>query len=122
MVIKHIAFTMYSVKEMARARDFYEKALGLTLGVNYEDKWVEYYPGGTGCLAITTEVPQVRPSARHGGSISFEVDDIEAAIKDLKAKGVKVLAEVFATPVCKMAYVADPDGNSVGLHQKNPGR
>jgi predicted enzyme related to lactoylglutathione lyase len=122
MAIKHIAFTMYSVKDMAAARDFYEKTLGLTLGGDYGGKWVEYYPGGSGCLAITTMVPQVKPSARHGGSVSFEVDDIEATMKDLKAKGVKVLAEVFSSPVCRMAYVADPDGNSVGLHQKNPGR
>lgn len=121
MAIKHIAFTMYSVRDMAKARNFYESILGLTLGADYEGKWVEYHPG-SGAFAITTEVPQVKPSARHGGSISFEVDDIEATMKDLEAKGVKVLAKTFATPVCKMAYVSDPDGNSVGLHQKNAGR
>lgn len=122
MAVKHIAFTMHSVTDMARARRFYERDLGLELGHDYEGKWVEYYPGGTGCFAITNMVPQVKPSVDHGASISFEVDDIERTVKDLKAKGVKVLADVFATPVCRMAYVADPDGNSVGLHQKNAGR
>jgi predicted enzyme related to lactoylglutathione lyase len=122
MAVKHIAFTMYSVRDMAKAREFYEKHLGLTLGHDYEGKWVEYYPGGNGCFAITSMVPQVKPSARHGGSISFEVDDIEATVKELEAKGVKVAAKTFSTPVCKMAYLLDPDGNSVGLHQKHPGR
>lgn len=121
-MIKHIAFTMYSVKDVARSREFYEQDLGLELGADYEGKWVEYYPGGTGCFAITSMVPQVKPSADHGGSIAFEVHDVDATLKGLRGRGVRVLVEPFDTPVCRMAYVADPDGNSVGLHQKKPNR
>ncbi len=120
-MIKHIAFTMYSVRDMAKARKFYEQDLGLKMTADYESKWVEYHLG-TSCFAITNMVPQVKPSASHGGSIAFEVDDLDATMKDVKAKGVKVLAEPFSSPVCRMAVVADPDGNGVTLHQKNPGR
>lgn len=121
-MIKHIAFTMYSVRDMARARAFYEGTLGLTLGHDYEGKWVEYYPGGAACFAITTMVDEVEPSADHGGSVAFEVDDLDKTLADLRAKKARFLTDVIDTPVCRMFYVADPDGNSVGLHQKAAGR
>jgi predicted enzyme related to lactoylglutathione lyase len=112
MSVKHIAFTAYPVKDMARAREFYERDLGLTLGKDFSGKWVEYYPGETGCFAISTMFKG------KGFGISFEVDDVDALFAALKAKGVKAGAEPFSSPVCRMAYVSDPDGNSVGLHQK----
>lgn len=49
-MIKHIAFTMYPVTDMARARRFYEDTLGLRLTRHEasEYEWVEYdLDGGT---------------------------------------------------------------------------
>ena len=112
MTVKHIAFTAYPVNDMARAKEFYEKALGLSPGNDFQGKWVEYYPGDTGCFAISTMFKG------KGFGISFEVDDVDALFAALKAKGAKVSVEPFSSPVCRMAYVEDPDGNSVGLHQK----
>jgi predicted enzyme related to lactoylglutathione lyase len=97
---------------MARARKFYEEALGLSLGKDFGGKWVEYYPGETGCFAISTMFKG------KGFGVSFEVDDLDGVFSRLKQGGAKVGAEPFSTPVCRMAYVSDPDGNSVGLHQK----
>jgi predicted enzyme related to lactoylglutathione lyase len=115
MAVKHIAFTSYPVKDMKRARAFYEGALGLTLGSEYEGKWVEYYLDN-GCFAITTFYPG------QGSGISFEVDDVDAVHKQLVAAGGKTKNEPFATPGCRMSVVLDPDGNVVMLHKKNEGR
>ena len=82
MKIKHIAFTLYPVKNMARARRFYEKVLGLKLGKNFGGKWVEYFPGGTGCFALTT-MTGAAPAANAGGSLAFEVADIDKAVARL---------------------------------------
>ena len=49
-MIKHIAFTMYPMADMARARRFYEDTLGLRLMRREasEFEWVEYdLDGGT---------------------------------------------------------------------------
>ena len=119
-MVKHIAFTMYPVKDMKRARRFYEKALGLKLTCSYEDKWVEYHLGGA-CFAITTMAPKVKPRPDAGG-ISFEVKDVDAAVKKLVKGGGKVLEPAFDTGVCRMAYVRDTEGNCVGLHKKAAGR
>lgn len=112
-MIKHIAFTMYPVKDMARARKFYENDLGLALTNNFRDEWVEYILEN-GCFAISTMIPKMAPSS----AIAFEVDDVDATVKDLKAKNVKVKVEPFSTPVCRMAIIQDPDGNAFTVHAK----
>ena len=119
--VRHIAFTMYPVKVMGRARRFYEDGLGLKLTNNFRDQWVEYHVGN-GCFAVTTMAQDVAPSAHSGGSIAFEVDDVDAALAKLRAAGARVKLEPFSTPVCRMAVVLDPEGNALTLHAKNPGR
>jgi predicted enzyme related to lactoylglutathione lyase len=119
-MIKKVAFTMYSVKDMSRAKNFYENTLGLKLSSTAGDgKWVEYDLPGGGCFAITTFVPEILPSSKEGGTIAFEVDNLETTMKELKAAGVQVKTDTFSTPVCKMSVVLDSEGNSLMLHQLN---
>ena len=116
-MLNKVAFTMYPVEDMPRARAFYEETLGLGPSRNgAASPWVEFDLPGGGCLAITT-VSQSQPSANAGGTIAFEVDDLPALIKDLSDKGVKFLADDIESPVCRMAICADPDGNSIILHK-----
>ena len=111
--VKHIAFTVYPVKNVARARKFYEKALGLKLGGEYaEGKWLEYYLGN-GCFAITTYFKG------KGVGIAFEVDDADAMYARLLKMGGKKHVAPFSSPVCRSAVVVDPDGNHVVVHAKN---
>ncbi len=111
-----IAFTVYPVTDIARARRFYETDLGLTVARVFEDAWVEYdLPGG--CFAITTIAECGSPSASAGGSIAFEGDDVDALVAQLRAKGVPIKLEPFDTPVCRGAVVLDPEGNAVILHK-----
>ena len=117
-MLQKVAFTMYAVKDMARARAFYEETLGLgpsPSGAN--SPWVEFDLPGGGCLAITTVVPDHQPSANAGGTIAFEVDDLAAMIADLRTKGVTMTAEDIESPVCRMAVCTDPDGNGIILHK-----
>ncbi|MEK7388325.1 MAG: VOC family protein [Elusimicrobiota bacterium] len=118
--VKHIAFTMYPVKDMARARRFYEEDLGLKLTNNYRDEWVEYHLDN-GCFAITTMAEDVAPSADSGGSIAFEVDDVDAMVNTLRGKKAVVKREPFSSPVCRMAVLLDSEGNVFSIHTKNPG-
>ncbi|MBI2384428.1 MAG: VOC family protein [Elusimicrobia bacterium] len=111
-MIKHIAFTMYSVKDMARARNFYEKKLHLKPAV-IGDRWHEYHLGN-GAFAITTALPDPQSAA----NIAFEVDDLDNELARLRKAGVKILNDDIESPVCWMAVIADPDGNSIILHEK----
>jgi len=116
-MLNKVAFTMYPVKDMPRARAFYEETLGLgPSGSGAASPWVEFDLPGGGCLANTTVTPN-EPSASAGGTIAFEVDDLAATVADLKAKGVAFAAEGIESPVCRMAIVKDPDGNAIILHK-----
>ena len=118
-MLKKVAFTMYPVEDTARARDFYETKLGLTVGSKSSNGVSTEYdlPGG-GCFALFRG-DQAKPSASAGGSIAFEVDDLDALVARLKADGVTVLQANIVSPVCRMAVIQDTEGNSLLLHQLN---
>ncbi|MHB8422851.1 MAG: VOC family protein [Leptospirales bacterium] len=117
-MIKSIAFTIYPVHNMTRARQFYEEDLGLGPTKDFENSWVEYdLPGGT--FILHTLLEAVEPSSTAGGCIAFEVDDLDRVVLGLKAKGYRFKIEPFSSPICRMAVVKDPEGNQVTLHQSN---
>lgn len=115
-MIRKVAFTMYPVSDMPRARAFYEGALGLTSGWPETSPWVEYDLPEGGCLAITT-VTGGKPSAEAGGTIAFEVGDLDALVADLRAREVRLVGDLVKGPHCRMMVCLDPDGNSIVLHQ-----
>ena len=64
-MINRVAFTMYPVTDLNRAREFYEGGLGLKPGYLIEKSWVEYDVGGTcfGLYAFRLPWEQNPPSA-----------------------------------------------------------
>jgi predicted enzyme related to lactoylglutathione lyase len=119
MKVTEIAFTGYPVTNIKRARQFYEEVLGLKATMVFDNgtvAWVEY-DIGPGTLAITNGAPDWKPSAG-GGAVALEVEDFEAAATQLKASGAQFRVQPMETPVCHMAVVADPDGNSVTIHKR----
>jgi predicted enzyme related to lactoylglutathione lyase len=116
-MFEKIAFTMYSVTDVARARAFYEDTLGLKVGMHGSHgdmHWVEYDLPGGGCLALTNTTG--RPPGG-GGTIAFEVSDLDALIADLKAKGVEFRGDIVKGPHCRMSHCLDSEGNAIMLHQ-----
>jgi predicted enzyme related to lactoylglutathione lyase len=116
-MFKKIAFTMYPVSDVPRARKFYEETLGLKPGLaggRGDMWWVEYDLPGGGCLAITNTTGD----SPGGGTVALEVEDLDTLIDDLKAKGVSFESkEVIHGPRCRMAVCRDSEGNKLVLHQ-----
>jgi predicted enzyme related to lactoylglutathione lyase len=121
--INEIAFSCYPVTDMARARGFYEGVLGLTATMIEGEaggmQWTEYNIA-SGTLSIGAGAPGWKPTAE-GCLVGLEVEDFDEAIAHLKASGVKFKMEPFPTPVCRMAFVYDPDGNALCIHKRNAG-
>lgn len=107
----------YMVKDAPRAIAFYREVLGLEPTRVYpEDRGAEYeFPDGTtfGLWGGGGKVMPFQPS----NGILFAVDDFDAAVSAVKARGIPVLME-RETPVCKMAMINDPEGNMVTLHKR----
>ena len=118
-----LAFCGYAVTDMARARKFCGDVLGLkpTNVVDKPDsKWVEY-EFGPYALSIGFAPGMFKPSP-DGCTAALEVEDFDAAIAHLRANRVKFRMEPFPTPVCRMALIFDPDGNTICIHKRNLAR
>ena len=72
---------------------------------------VEYDLPGSGRLAFTN-FPGKGRTATAGGTIAFEVGDLDRLMTDLKSKGVTLKREVLHSPVCRMAVSLD-SGNAI---------
>jgi len=121
-VFRKVAFTMYPITDVARARKFYEETFGLkrgSMGNQGSQYWIEYDLPQGGCPALTNFIPD-KPSDGAGGTIAFEVEDLDKLMADLKAKGVTFKSDVIHSPVCRMAVCLDSEGNSILLHQLKP--
>ncbi|HEY8313734.1 MAG TPA: VOC family protein [Candidatus Baltobacteraceae bacterium] len=107
----------YMVKDAPRAIAFYRDVLGLEPVMLYPDnRGAEYeLPDGTtfGLFGGGGKVMPFQP----GNGILFAVDDLDAAVSAIKARGIQIQMET-ETPVCFMAMFSDTEGNSIFLHKR----
>jgi predicted enzyme related to lactoylglutathione lyase len=116
MKITGMDMSGYMVKDAPRAIAFYRDVLGLEPVRTYpENRGAEYdLPDGStfGLWGGGGKSPiPFQPS----NGILFAVDDFDAAVSDLKARGVPLAMELDF-PNCRMAMLSDPEGNTVTLH------
>ena len=120
--VTEIAFSCYPVTDMPRARKFYEGVLGLKptmlSGEPGGMQWTEY-DIANGTLSIGAGAPYWKPRS-DGCSVGLEVDDFDVAIAHLRVNKVKFHMEPFPTPVCRMAFIYDTEGNTICIHKRNP--
>ena len=116
--------TMLPVKDLARAREFYEKKLGLKpLGVKQDGKFE--FSGGTG--GVIALFPKDGGTKADHTAVSFQVKDIGQAISELKARGVvfenydfpglKTVDHVCVLGSEKAAWFKDTEGNYLCIHE-----
>jgi catechol 2,3-dioxygenase-like lactoylglutathione lyase family enzyme len=111
------------VTDLARAKQFYGETLGLSL-LWENPVSVRFGCGSTSELSIFTRPPiPTEHTLAH-----FQVDDIEAAVRELAAKGVEFI-DYTEGPLVTTDHIAqlgpargawfhDPDGNTLGLRQE----
>jgi predicted enzyme related to lactoylglutathione lyase len=112
--VKGMDATYYTVKDMDRAMGFYTALLGMEPTLRFGANVTEYtFPNGE-----TFGLYKTDEWTPHAG-ILFGVDDIEAAVKEHKARGVKFDGDghIEDSPGCFMAFGEDTEGNSFVLHQ-----
>ena len=114
---------MLPVKELERARRFYERQLGLAPLVQKPDGKFVYRCGGAE-LAL---LPRPGGTKADHTAISFKVDDIRAAVRELEGRGVqfadydlpglKTVEHVCVLGSEKAAWFQDSEGNILCLHE-----
>ena len=115
-------FEIY-VKDMDRAKSFYEKVLGLQLsklpqsGDSLEDMWAfpmnQGASGATGALAKMDDAPV----GAGGTVIYFVTEDCGAAAGRAKDAGGRIIKDKFSIgQYGNIALASDLDGNIIGFH------
>jgi catechol 2,3-dioxygenase-like lactoylglutathione lyase family enzyme len=114
---------MLPVKDIGRARGFYEDQLALPPGKERPDGKVVYRCGATE-IALFPKEDGTR--AEHT-ALSFRVENIRAAVSALEIRGVvfadydlpgfKTVEHVCVLGSEKAAWFSDPEGNILCLHE-----
>ena len=119
--IKEIAFVFHTITDVGRARGFYERLLGLKVGLQIEFApglwWIEYDVAGV-ALAISNATGDPHAALIPASSVTLEVADLDAALAALRAAGTPISQEVMEFPPCRMFAAKDPDGNEIRFHQR----
>ena len=121
--VNEIAFVAYPVADKERARSFYEGLLGLKPTMNSDFPngfWVEYDIADSTLAISNFWKPAATPAM--GPAAGLEVENFDDTIALLKNKGVPFVEGPLESSVCLMAMVTDPDGNSMWIHKRKPGR
>jgi lactoylglutathione lyase/glyoxylase I family protein len=125
-VITGIAHACYVVKDLDKAEAFYRDVLGLKSAFDFTSEsghrfgvylhvghrtFIELFEGGG-------ERGESTGSYRH---LCLEVDDIRGVVESIRAAGTEVSDAKLGSDGSYQAWLNDPDGNRIELHQYLPG-
>jgi catechol 2,3-dioxygenase-like lactoylglutathione lyase family enzyme len=121
--VQGIRTVVVHVADVGRAAEFYEHALGLPRVYEHRGR-IAVQLGEARLLLHPSELDsEDEATARHGRTeLYLSVPDVDAALSELRDKGVPVLQEATDEPWGERdAAILDPDGYPVYLTQSGSG-
>jgi catechol 2,3-dioxygenase-like lactoylglutathione lyase family enzyme len=116
---------MLPVKDLGKAQKFYEQTLGLKKVGEMGGEAVTYKSGGTTLVVYRSEFA----GTNKGTAALWEVDDVDATVKELKGKGVKFehydlpgltrMGDVHLGGPMKVEWFKDPGGNILSVQYRD---
>jgi catechol 2,3-dioxygenase-like lactoylglutathione lyase family enzyme len=124
-MITNIAHACFVVKDLERSIAFYRDQLGLSQAFDFKDETGRRFglylkAGGRTFIELFTGETAVKAEKQSFRHICLEVDDIQATVGELRARGVKVGEITLGSDQSYQAWFSDPDGNEFELHQYTP--
>ena len=123
MLGKADAMPMIAVKDIDRARKFYEDTLGLETNEAMGGEVLEVKIGDNVINVYRSEYAGTGKTT----ALTFAVDDIEAEVRDLKDKGIffeeydmpglEKRGDLYVAQGMKTTWFKDPDGNILSLFE-----
>lgn len=111
------AVATVAVRDLAKAKKFYGDVLGLKALPSTEKEVANYQAGKNALLVYTSQFA----GSNKATAVTWNVDDVEAIARALKAKGVTfehydmpgmtIKGDVHVAGNMKAAWFKDPDGN-----------
>lgn len=115
----------FAVKDLDRAREFYEGTLGLRVEILDEEHGVARLKTAGGHEVLMYLSAGMTPASYT--MLNFEVDDIDAAVEELGARGVGIERYegfdhdekgIVRGPGPQIAWFEDPSGNVISVLQQ----
>jgi catechol 2,3-dioxygenase-like lactoylglutathione lyase family enzyme len=105
--------------DLEAQRRFYRDVLGLR-ELEASEEWIEFDFGSGRVLELLAKDPDTPQYSRPGCSVGFVVDDIEAAVAELAARGVERVSGIEGGPESTQywCYFRDGEGNLFEIVQK----
>ena len=123
MLGKADATPMIAVKDLDRARKFYEGTLGLETTDEMGGEVLSVKSGDTLFSVYRSEFAGTNKAT----ALTFEVDDIQAEVRELKDKGIffeqydmpglEKQGDLYVVEGMKTTWFKDPDGNILSLFE-----
>jgi catechol 2,3-dioxygenase-like lactoylglutathione lyase family enzyme len=121
-MITGLSHACFHVTDLQRSISFYRDKLGLSLAFELnlnqgKVQGVYLHVGGRTFIELFqgTPIPTLKDASyKH---ICLEVDDIQKTVEDLQKRGVEVGKISLGGDQSYQAWLADPDGNRIELHQ-----
>lgn len=111
-------FVAAEVTDLPAAERFYREVLGLRRLEPDHKTWIEFDVPPT---TFAIYAPDERPARIGGAYLGLAVPDFDAAIAELKARGIPFTFGPHESPVCHLAFLNDPSGNTVCIHRRKDG-
>jgi catechol 2,3-dioxygenase-like lactoylglutathione lyase family enzyme len=118
------AMATIGVKDLKKAREFYEGKIGLVPGPTEEEQVIGYKAGNSIILVYKSGFAGTNQAT----AVTWAVDDVAKVVDDLKSKGVtferyefpgvKHEGDVHVMGNRKNAWFKDPDGNILSVVNK----
>jgi catechol 2,3-dioxygenase-like lactoylglutathione lyase family enzyme len=120
-MFNNISHIYFPVRDVAESIDFYTTHLGFLLQRRWSNNGREsaYLVMGVTLLELTLSDKTPSTDGRFEPRFGIAVDDIEAAIEGLRAKGVHVEREIWDATTFwgRQAMIKDPSGYVISLRQ-----
>ena len=111
------------VQDVEKEKAFYTEFLGMKLIPAFSSPTFVYLQPTEGTPIAIQEVTALPPGvpAQQGGlEINLEVEDVDAARQEWKAKGVEILTEVTDMGAGRWFRAKDPVGHVIAVYQLYP--
>jgi predicted enzyme related to lactoylglutathione lyase len=115
MDIEGIEVAFYHADDKDESLTWYRDVLGLAHVADYGD-WQEFDVGGQRFGVDTGNTAKEIPNA----VVTFRVPDLDAAIGELRDKGVNPVSPVIDVGRGRFVAILDPSGNVVNIYALNP--
>jgi catechol 2,3-dioxygenase-like lactoylglutathione lyase family enzyme len=123
-MVTNLAHLCFTVRDLDAAQAFYCDGLGLRHGFDFltdtgERHGLYLQVGGGSFIELFRgeHGGDGAPSYRH---FCLEVDDLAATVAALRAKDIAVTDPKLGSDQSWQAWLSDPDGNRIELHQYTP--